>query len=81
MKTKIIIGIILAAAVAALLYFKPWRKKSKDYLNLTEVEKARIDFYMHGGLNYSYEDALNKVLMESRVENKGVSGWSDDLNT
>lgn len=80
MKTKIIIGIILAAAVAALLYFKPWRKKSKDYLNLTKEEKSRIDFYMHGGLNYTYDEALDIVLMQ-RLENKGVSGWSDDLNT
>lgn len=80
MKTKYVIAFIVVAAVAALLYFKPWRKKSKDYLNLTEVEKARIDFYMHGGLNYSYQEALDKVLFE-RVEDKGKSGWADNLNT
>lgn len=68
--------IVLIVGVALLLYFKPWRKKSKDYLNLTPLEISRIDYYMYGGEGLTYEEALNKVLLETRREYLGSSGWS-----
>ena len=68
--------IVLIVGIALLLYFKPWRKKSKDYLNLTPLEISRIDYYMYGGEGLTYEEALNKVLLETRREYLGSSGWS-----
>lgn len=73
-KKKIWIGIGIAG-LAALFYFKPWRKKSTDYLNLTDAEKREITYLMEGGLNYSYDEALEEVLRK-RLEYKGSSGWS-----
>lgn len=73
-QNKIWIGVGIAG-LAALLYFKPWRKKSTDHLHLTESEKREITFLMEGGLNYSYDDALEQVLRK-RLDYKGSSGWS-----
>lgn len=66
--------IALVVGVALLLYFKPWRKKSKDYLNLTEKEINNINYLM-GNFNMSYQEALDKTLLQ-RLEYKGSSGWS-----
>jgi hypothetical protein len=76
MKTgHILLGVGVLVGGGLLLYFKPWRKKSTDYLNLTEAEKREITYLMEGGLNYSYDEALEQVLRK-RLEYKGSLGWS-----
>ncbi|WKZ60810.1 MAG: hypothetical protein QY309_04850 [Cyclobacteriaceae bacterium] len=73
-QNKIWIGVGIAG-LAALLYFKPWRKKSTDYLNLEPHEIREID-YLIGNFGYTYEEALNITLDKFRKEYKGSSGWS-----
>jgi hypothetical protein len=73
-KQHIVIGLALLAG-GALLYFKPWRKKSADHLHLTDAEKREISFLMEGGLNYNYDEAL-EIVLRKRLEYKGSSGWA-----
>lgn len=72
-KKLLVLGALVGGGL--LLYFKPWRQKSGDYLNLEPHELREIDYLMHGGLNYTYNEALEKVLSK-RIEYKGSSGWS-----
>lgn len=73
-----VVGIALAAGAGLLWYYKPWNQKSKDPYNLTDAEKRQIAYLMEGGLNYTYKEALDKVLFD-RLEDKGKSGWSEYL--
>lgn len=76
MKTgHILLGLGVLAGGGLLLYFKPWRKKSDDPYNLEPHELREIDYLMYGGLNYTFEEARDQVLLK-RLEYKGSSGWS-----
>lgn len=72
MKTSHILGGILLGC-AALLYFKPWRKKYGG-IYLYPEEQREVDYLVHGE-GYTEAEAL-EVVLKKRLEYKGSSGWS-----
>lgn len=76
MKTAIVIAALVAAG-GLYLYMnnKKSGKNEPEQEPLTDKEKREIDFLVHGGLNYSYEEALKQVLDARKSTLGNVTPW------